>query len=75
MNNENIILNHLKKYKTITSWEAIQLYGIASLPVYIHNLRKEHNIEGEWEIGKNRHNRSCKWMKYTLKRKRLFGGR
>ena len=73
--NEEIILDHLKKYKTITSWEAIEKYGIQSLPVYIHNLRKEHDIEGKVQLGKNRRNQSSRWMIYSLKRKRLFGGK
>ena len=33
------VLDHLEKYKTITSWEAIQNYGITRLSEYIRQLR------------------------------------
>ena len=39
------ILNHLKKHKYITSWEAIQEYRITRLSARIYQLReKGHNI-------------------------------
>ena len=39
------ILNHLKKHKYITSWEAIQEYRITRLSARIYELReKGHNI-------------------------------
>ena len=34
------VLNHLEKYKTITSLEAIELYGSTRLSAIIFNLRK-----------------------------------
>lgn len=34
------VLNHLEKYKTITSLEAIELYGATRLSAIIFNLRK-----------------------------------
>ena len=38
---ENQILNHLKKHKFITSWEAIQEYRITRLSARIYELRKK----------------------------------
>ena len=39
------ILNHLKKHKFITSWEAIQEYRITRLSARIYELReKGHKI-------------------------------
>ena len=38
------VLEHLKKFKTITSWEAIQLYKATRLSAIIFNLRKKHVI-------------------------------
>lgn len=35
------ILNHLLKFKQITSWEAIQLYHITRISEYIRQLRGE----------------------------------
>ena len=34
------VLNHLEKYKTITSLEAIELYSATRLSAIIFNLRK-----------------------------------
>ena len=38
---ENIILDHLKKHKFITSWEAIQEYRITRLSARIYELREK----------------------------------
>ena len=38
---ENQILNHLKKHKFITSWEAIQEYRITRLSARIYELREK----------------------------------
>lgn len=38
------ILEHLKKRKKITSWEAIELYGITRLAAHIHELCHSHTI-------------------------------
>ena len=35
------VLDHLLEYKTITSWEAIQKYGITRLSGYILLLRQK----------------------------------
>ena len=41
---EERILNHLKDFGSITSWEAIKDYGCTRLSHYIWLLRKEYNI-------------------------------
>lgn len=33
--------NYLKENKTITSWEAFEIYGITRLSAYIYELRKK----------------------------------
>ena len=38
---ENIILDHLKKHKFITTWEAIQKYRITRLSARIYELREK----------------------------------
>lgn len=45
MTQTEIILNHLQKYNTITSWEAIGRYGITRISARIWDLRK-----AGWEI-------------------------
>lgn len=41
---EQKILAHLKKYKTITSWDAIQTYGATRLAAIIFNLKAKGHI-------------------------------
>lgn len=57
-----IILFHLLAHNTITSWQAITLYGITRLACYINILRKEGKlITDEWEKKDGK-----QWKKYTL---------
>ena len=59
---ENQILNHLKKHKFITSWEAIQEYRITRLSARIYELReKGHNI-----ITKNVSENGKRFAEYSL---------
>ena len=59
---ENQILNHLKKHKFITSWEAIQEYRITRLSARIYELReKGHNI-----ITKNVSENVKRFAEYSL---------
>ena len=49
------ILDHLLKYGTITSWEAVKEYGCTRLSQYIYLLRNEgHQIADSWEKSTNR---------------------
>lgn len=41
MTKKDKILKHLQLYDTITSWEAIQFYGVTRLSAIIFTLRKE----------------------------------
>ncbi len=54
------VLHHLKKYKKITSYEAIRKYGCTRLSSVIHILRhqKGYNIRTEMKIVKNRYEHS-----------------
>lgn len=59
------VSNHLKKKKSITSWEAIQKYHITRLSQYILCLRKEGlKIESKW-VNPLKGNR---YVKYILKK-------
>lgn len=67
MNQEQVILNHLLKHKTITSMEAIETYGFTRLSAVIFNLRKSGvKIGMVWEQGVNRFGNPIKWGKYFL---------
>ena len=52
-NKTALVLNHLLKYGTITSWEAIQKYRATRLSSIIYNLRKEHEIMSVTNEGEN----------------------
>lgn len=67
MSQEMMVLNHLKSYKTITSLEAIQEYGITRLSDRIYTLRnKGYTITNDWTSGVNRFGKKVRWVKYTL---------
>ena len=55
------VLDHLKKWKSITSWEAISKYRITRLAAVILMLRDEYEIVSlkETKAGKN-------WVRYVL---------
>lgn len=61
-----MILDHLKLYKNITTWEAFEMYGITRLSDRIFTLRKEYNITDEWVYKKNRYGKKIKFKNYKL---------
>lgn len=66
---EQVLLNHFAKYKTITSMEAFDLYGITRLSAKIYNLREQgYEIEMIWEEGINRYGNPVRWGKYYIKK-------
>lgn len=59
------ITSHLKKHKSITSWEAIQKYRITRLSHYILMLRKQgFKIESKWIFP----DKGNKYVKYIYKK-------
>ena len=44
MTQKEMVLNHFRKKKSITSWEAIQKYGITRLADTIFQLKSSHDI-------------------------------
>ena len=63
-NYESIILEHLKKHRTITSMEAIQNYGITRLAAVIFQLRKKYNITRIDTRGVNRYGDITRFATY-----------
>ena len=45
MNKHQKVLEHLKEYGSITSWEAIEKYSATRLASIIFNLRKKYDID------------------------------
>lgn len=64
---EDRILKHLQDYGSITSWEAISIYGCTRLSHYIWLLRKQkYNITDETIITTNRYGDITHFKKYNL---------
>lgn len=64
----NDVLTHLKEKGSITSMEAINLYGATRLSAIIFNLRKLGlNIESVNECGIDRYGRTCNYARYFLR--------
>lgn len=61
------VLEHLEKYGSITTWDAISLYGITRLSAYIHILRKEYDITTKKETTLNRYGKQVNFLRYILK--------
>ena len=62
-----LVLNHLQIHKTITSMEAINLYGATRLSAIIFDLRKAgHNIVTHTKVSKNRYGNSVSYAEYEL---------
>ena len=62
---EERILKHLQDHGSITSWEAIKLYGCTRLSHYIWCLRKEgYNITDERILFVNKYGEKSHCKKY-----------
>ena len=67
INQNDRIIRHLKDYKTITSWEAIQEYGVTRLSARIRDIKDMgYNIDSEWMYDINRYGESVKYKRYEL---------
>lgn len=61
------ILQHLEEHGSITSWEAIQIYGCTRLSHYIYELRNDgYDIESETVRGLNRYGEKVHYTRYKL---------
>lgn len=66
VNKTQKVLDHLKKYGSITSWEAIDNYGATRLSAIIFNLRKYYHIEGVDHIANDRYGNPSTYTKYVF---------
>ncbi len=61
------VLKHLRYYKTISTWEAFQEYGITRLSAIIFNLRRDgYNIGSETKTTTTRLGNRTSYAVYTL---------
>ena len=72
MNTESqnqMVLSHMTKHKTITSIEAFELYGITRLSARIYDLRERgHKIGMVWEESVNRYGTPVRYGKYFIEK-------
>lgn len=66
MTQKEQVLKHLQQNNFITSWGAIETYGITRLAEYISQLKKTHNIKSETMHGKNRQGKTTYYSRYSL---------
>ena len=60
------VLEHLQKFGSITSLEAIDLYGATRLSAIIYNLRKQFHIDGENMVCTDKYGNKARYTKYIL---------
>lgn len=66
-NQNKRILDYLKRYKTITRWDAFLILGITELPKRIGELRsKGYKIGDEWTVVWNRYGEKTRVKAYSL---------
>jgi hypothetical protein len=67
-NKHKLVEEHLKKYGSITSWEAIANYDATRLSSIIFNLRKKgYEIETRDIVFQDRYGNTGTYAKYILK--------
>ncbi len=67
MNQIDMVLKHLKT-NSITSWEAIHMYGITRLSACIFDLRKAYVIDTTMIPNPNPNGKNTQFAKYTLRK-------
>lgn len=67
MTQREIVLKHIEEYGHITSWEAMQEYGINQLPPVITDLRKAGiPIKREIVSQRNRYGDTVSFDRYSI---------
>ena len=61
------VLNYMKEFGSITTFNAFVDLGCSRLSEYIRQLRQEYIIADEWIATTNRYGEKVKFKKYWLK--------
>lgn len=64
-NKSRLVLEHLKEYGSITSWEAIEKYGATRLSAIIYNIRKHHIVQNVDYTFVDRYGNQSTFTKYV----------
>lgn len=62
----NRILNYMREFGSITTYEAFIDLGCTRLSEYIRQIRFEHNVKDEWLSTTNRYGEKVKYKKYWI---------
>ena len=66
-NQKSRILDYIKQFGSITSWEAYNELGITQLGARIDQLQKEgYEFKTEWEHKKNRYGNDVSFKRYYI---------
>lgn len=60
------VLNYIKDFGSITTYEAFTELGCTRLSEYIRQLREDYNITDEWIQAKNRYGDKTEYKKYRM---------
>lgn len=61
------IINYIREFGSISSWEAYKDLGITQLGARIDQLKKEgHSFRTEWESNTNRFGKKTEYKRYYL---------
>lgn len=65
------VLRHLNDFGSITSWQAIEEYGITRLSACIYRLRRDgYEINNELKFSKNRYGEPVHFVKYKINKEK-----
>lgn len=60
------VLNYMKEFGSITTFEAFIHLGCTRLSEYIRQIRLTHKVEDEWLYTTNRYDEKIKYKRYRL---------
>lgn len=62
----SVVLNYLKKGKSISTFEAFKLFGIVDLQGVIRSIRRNTDVQDKWVKGINQYGKPIKYKQYFL---------
>lgn len=69
MTQEELVLQYIKDFGSISTLEAFKDLGITRLSAKIFNLRRDYNVRDVWDEVVNRYGKKVKFKRYFLDRK------
>ena len=60
------IINYMKEFGTITTYEAFIELGCSRLSEYIRQIRLEYNVADEWVSTTNRYGEKVQYKRYWI---------